>query len=66
MYFQDGQLSHAQLGPLAGDEAVFRVIGWPDGSFQIDFTARFDQKNTTRSTQGLLMEGLRLLDEQNK
>jgi len=66
MYFQDGQLHHAQLGSLEGDEAVYRVAGWQDGSFQIDFTARSGKKTTTRSTQSLLMEALRLLDEQNK
>jgi hypothetical protein len=66
MYFQDGQLHHAQLGPVEGDEAVYRVAGWQDGSFQIDFTARSSKKTTTRSTQSLLMEALRLLDEQHK
>jgi CheY-like chemotaxis protein len=66
MYFQEGQLHHAQLGDIHGDDAVYRVIAWPDGAFQIDFNARSNEKSTTRSTQGLLMEALRLLDEQNK
>ena len=66
MYFQDGQLHHAKLGSTVGDEAVYRVAGWPDGAFQIDFNARSSEKSTTKSTQGLLMEALRLLDEQNR
>ncbi|MBI3933241.1 MAG: DUF4388 domain-containing protein [Acidobacteria bacterium] len=66
MYFKDGQLHHAELGATFGDEAVYAVAGWSDASFQIDFNARSDQKSTTRSTQGLLMEALRLLDEQNR
>lgn len=66
MYFQDGQLHHAVLGSVEGDDAVYRVVAWPDGSFQIDFSARSDKKSTTRSTQSLLMEALRLLDEQNR
>jgi len=66
MYFHEGQLHHAELGSLAGDEAVYQVACWSDGSFQIDFNARSSQKSTTRSTQGLLMEALRLLDEQNR
>ncbi|MBI2819476.1 MAG: DUF4388 domain-containing protein, partial [Acidobacteria bacterium] len=66
MYFKDGQLHHAQLGSTLGDDAVYAVAGWADASFQIDFNARSDQKSTTRSTQGLLMEALRLLDEQNR
>ena len=41
------------------------MLGWPDGNFLIDFTRQSQEQTTTRSTQGLLMEGLRLLDEAN-
>ena len=66
MYFKEGQLHHAELGSTLGDDAVYAVAGWADAGFQIDFNARSDQKSTTRTTQGLLMEALRLLDESNK
>lgn len=66
MFFSEGQLNHAELGSLVGDEAVYRVAGWTDGSFQIDFNARSDKQTTTHSTQSLLMEALRLLDEQGR
>ena len=63
MFFNDGQINHAVYGKLKGDEAVYKVLTWPDGNFQIDFTGRSAEQTTTRSTQGLLMEGLRLIDE---
>jgi CheY-like chemotaxis protein len=63
LYFSDGQISHAQYGSLKGDDAVYKVLAWTDGTFQIDFDGRSNLQTTTRSTQGLLMEGLRLLDE---
>jgi DNA-binding response OmpR family regulator len=66
MYFADGQINHAVYGPLKGDEAVYKVMAWTGGSFQIDFNGHSDQQTTSRSTQGLLMEGLRLLDEMGK
>ena len=66
MYFRDGQLHHAERGDVVGDDAVYAVARWADASFQIDFTARSDRKTTTKSTQGLLMEALRLLDEQGR
>ncbi|MBI2817735.1 MAG: DUF4388 domain-containing protein [Acidobacteria bacterium] len=66
MFFSGGQIVHAELGGVIGDDAVFCVVSWPDGSFEIDFNARSDKQTTTRSTQGLLMEALRLLDEQNR
>ena len=63
MYFHDGQVSHALCGNMKGDEAVYKVIAWPDGNFAIDFTGTSSEQSITRSTQGLLMEGLRLVDE---
>jgi DNA-binding response OmpR family regulator len=66
VFFTEGQINHAVYGHLRGDEAVFKVLCWPDGTFQIDFKGRSSERTTTRSTQGLLMEGLRLLDEANR
>jgi CheY-like chemotaxis protein len=66
LYFTEGQINHAIYGPLLGDEAVYKVLTWQDGNFQIDFTASSSEQTITRSTQGLLMEGLRLLDEANR
>ncbi len=63
MYFAEGQINHATCGALKGDEAVYKVLGWQGGNFQIDFNGHSAEQTTTRSTQGLLMEGLRLLDE---
>ncbi len=66
LFFTEGQINHAVYGPLKGDEAVYKVLTWQDGNFQIDFTSSSAEQTITRSTQGLLMEGLRLLDEANR
>jgi CheY-like chemotaxis protein len=66
MYFSDGQINHATYGPLKGDEAVYKVMTWTAGSFTIDFDGKAAEQTCTRSTQGLLMEGLRLLDEASR
>ena len=63
LYFTQGQVSHAAYGSITGDEAVFKVLRWTDGTFEIDFDGKTDKQTTTLNTQGLLMEGLRLLDE---
>jgi CheY-like chemotaxis protein len=63
IYFTDGQIHHAVYGALRGDEAVYKVLGWSGGNFQVDFNKHSEEQTTSRSTQGLLMEGLRLLDE---
>lgn len=66
MYFSEGQVPHAVYGSLKGDEAVFKVLRWIGGNFQINFEGKTKQQSTTLNTQGLLMEGLRLLDESRR
>ena len=66
MYFKEGQVTHAVYGSLTGDPAVFKVLGWTGGNFQINFEGKTSKQTTTLNTQGLLMEGLRLLDEANR
>ena len=66
MFFNTGQINHAELGAVEGDDAVYSVVRWPDGDFEINFNSRSDKVTTTRTTQGLLMEALRLLDEQGR
>lgn len=66
LYFTDGQVSHAVSGKLAGDAVVNHIVHWTDGGFSIDFSARSDEHTTTAGTQSLLMEALRLLDEEKK
>src|SRR5713226_3114351 len=66
MYFSEGQVTHAVYGSLTGDAAVFKVLRWTGGNFQINFEGKTKQQSTTLNTQGLLMEGLRLLDESRR
>src|SRR6202167_4171869 len=63
VFFAEGQVKHATYGSLVGDEAVFKVLRWTGGNFELDFEGKTDQETTKLNTQGLLMEGLRLLDE---
>jgi CheY-like chemotaxis protein len=66
VFFVEGQVKHATYGALVGDEAVFKVLRWTAGTFQLDFEGKTDQQTTQLNTQGLLMEGLRLLDESQR
>ena len=66
MYFQEGQVTHAAYGGITGDKAVFKVLSWTGGNFQIDFEGKTTQQTCTLNTQGLLMEGLRILDESRR
>ena len=64
MFFKGGQCKHARLGKIEGEDAVYPAVHWTDGDFEIDFNASpTDRTTIMRSTTGLLMEAMRLLDE---
>jgi CheY-like chemotaxis protein len=70
VFFAEGQVKHATYnsssGDLVGDPAVFRVLRWTGGNFELNFEGKTDKETTQLNTQGLLMEGLRLLDESQR
>ena len=66
LYFSEGQVKHAVCGTLKGDAAVFMVLSWADGDWEVDFQKNSPEHTTTMSTQGLMLEGLRMLDEANR
>jgi CheY-like chemotaxis protein len=68
LYFASGQCRDAKIKDLIGDDAVMKVVLWTEGEFEIDFNAANASAatTTTRTTTGLLMEAMRLLDEANR
>ena len=63
LFFSSGMCADAKLGELEGESAVFQVVRWPAGDFEIDFNAAPSRTTISRTTTGLLMEALRLMDE---
>ena len=63
LFFSAGQCADAKLGSVEGEEAVYQVVRWPAGDFEIDFNAAPSRSTISRTTTGLLMEALRLMDE---
>ncbi len=68
LYFANGQCRDAKIGKVEGDDAVYRVVLWTTGDFEIDFNAAnaSTRATTTKNTTGLLMEAMRLMDEANR
>jgi len=64
LFMQKGRFTHATCGQAAGAEAVYRVIAWgADGEFTVREESAFPAPTIQASTESLLMEGCRLLDE---
>ncbi|MDX2093604.1 MAG: DUF4388 domain-containing protein [Kofleriaceae bacterium] len=63
IYFRDGKVIDAEAGTLQGEDAVYRLLTWSEGEFEVVFRTVRRREVIAASSQGLLMEGMRRLDE---
>jgi CheY-like chemotaxis protein len=63
IYFREGKVVDAETRNRRGEDAVYRMLVWSDGTFEIEFVPPDRPDAIPLSTQGLLMEGMRRLDE---
>ncbi len=63
IYFREGKLIDAETRTRQGADAIYRMLVWSNGTFEIAFHNVDREDRIELSTQGLLMEGMRRLDE---
>jgi DNA-binding response OmpR family regulator len=63
IYFRDGKVVDAELGRLRGEEAIYRALIWNEASFEVEFKSISNDDLIGGSTQAILMEGMRRVDE---
>jgi DNA-binding response OmpR family regulator len=63
IYFRDGKVVDAELGRLRGEEAIYRALIWNEAAFEVEFKAVGNEDIVEGSTQAVLMEGMRRVDE---
>lgn len=68
MYFFKGNLKYAAVNALRGEDAMFRITTWwTSGDFKVLSWSEEDvpEANVTRPLDWILMESMRLMDEDN-
>ena len=64
VYFRNGKVIDAEMDRLQGEKAIYRLLQWNNGMFEIDFKPTLKHPDRiSLSSQGLLMEGMRRVDE---
>ncbi|MBN1483556.1 MAG: DUF4388 domain-containing protein [Chloroflexia bacterium] len=63
LYFDAGEIVHAQAGDLRGEEAVYEFLTWDRGTFTVEQGAVAPLVSIEIPWLALVMEGLRRLDE---
>jgi len=63
IYFQEGNIVHAESGSLSGEEAFYHIMSWRGGEFYVYRDRISPQESISKGWQSLLLESLRQLDE---
>ena len=63
VYLQNGQITHAKVGDVEGDDAIYALALWNQGTFQFSPGVESDAHSITRSNTNLLLEAARRSDE---
>lgn len=63
IYLKNGQMVHATVGELVGEEAIYALAIWNQGDFQFGAGEEPEHQTITKSNTNLLMEAARRLDE---
>jgi DNA-binding response OmpR family regulator/cytoskeletal protein RodZ len=63
VYFRDGKVVDAEVARLRGEEAIYRALIWNEATFEVEFKSVTNEDVIGSSTQAVLMEGMRRVDE---
>jgi len=63
LFFKDGNLHHAETDELEGEEVIYQILDWEDGTFHLETGIEPPVLTIHRSWSGLLLEGARRIDE---
>lgn len=63
VYIKDGAIVHAAYREFTGPDAFFQLLAWHDGEFEVEPEAAAPERTINESPEGLILEGLRRLDE---
>ncbi|MBR9986729.1 MAG: cyclic nucleotide-binding domain-containing protein [Desulfosarcina sp.] len=63
IYFIEGNPINAQNGDTEGLDALYALFGWVNGSFEFTREAILADKRINKSRMGIILEGMKLLDD---
>jgi hypothetical protein len=63
VYIQNGQITHAKVGEIEGEDAIYALALWSQGTFQFSPGVESEARTISRSNTNLLLEAARRSDE---
>lgn len=66
VYFAGGNVVHATVEGLAGEEAFTKLAAWSDGDFELAYDVAAPERTVQKNWSSLLLAALHSLDEENE
>ncbi|HET8542687.1 MAG TPA: DUF4388 domain-containing protein [Anaeromyxobacter sp.] len=66
LYYVEGRVVHAECEELSGEDAVRRIVAWPNGAFELHPNVVTLHRTIQKSLSHLLLEAHQELDEQRR
>ncbi len=63
IYFEEGNIVHAETGHLEGENAFYYIMTWQGGEFAVKRNMKAPRETIQKNWQSLLLEAMRRLDE---
>ena len=63
IFVENGNVIHARFRELSGEEALYNLLAWRDGEFEVEMNAKPEKKTISAGAEALLLEGMKRLDE---
>ena len=63
IFFEDGNIVHAIVDNIEGEEAFYEILTWQGGSFSVEKSRKAEKESIHKGWQTLLLEGMRRADE---
>ncbi|VFQ46694.1 response regulator [Desulfoluna butyratoxydans] len=63
LFFRDGDILNARYGPMTGNKAAYRVLGWERVTLLIENSCVLTRKGIQGELQAILLDAMRLKDE---
>lgn len=64
IYFDEGNITHAEVSGMDGEEAFYEILSWQGGEFSSKKGSKTKKETIFKGWQSLLLEGMKRADEQ--
>jgi len=65
LFFEDGQIVHARMGMLEGEDAAYQLLQWTEGAFHLGDQSRIPRHTINAPWRYLMLEAMKKVDEGN-